>query len=169
MKNLSKEELLSRLEAINRSNAIIYFDLNGKILGGVSEIDLSKIKDEINVNIEKLNKIIFPSELKSLTLESYEGAIPSEEYFWENLFNYKFTKCKLLLNPVILKCKKIFTDIFTMNGKLNHKDFYYVNEDKKVSYFSSINQLKEIIQKGNFNIDYISDAVLDSKTTTDII
>jgi hypothetical protein len=27
MKNLSKEELLSRLEAINRSNAIIYDDL----------------------------------------------------------------------------------------------------------------------------------------------
>ena len=33
MKQLSKEELLSRLEAINRSNAIIYFDLNGTILG----------------------------------------------------------------------------------------------------------------------------------------
>jgi methyl-accepting chemotaxis protein len=33
MKNLSKEELLSRLEAINRSNAIIYFDLTGNILG----------------------------------------------------------------------------------------------------------------------------------------
>jgi methyl-accepting chemotaxis protein len=33
MKNLPKEELLSRLEAINRSNAIIYFDLNGVILG----------------------------------------------------------------------------------------------------------------------------------------
>jgi len=33
MKNLSKEELLSRMEAINRSNALIYFDLNGKILG----------------------------------------------------------------------------------------------------------------------------------------
>ena len=33
MKNLSKEELLSRLEAINRSNAIIYFDLSGTILG----------------------------------------------------------------------------------------------------------------------------------------
>ena len=33
MKNLSKEELLSRLEAINRSNALIYFDLNGIILG----------------------------------------------------------------------------------------------------------------------------------------
>ena len=33
MKNLSKEELLSRLEAINRSNAIIYFDLSGFILG----------------------------------------------------------------------------------------------------------------------------------------
>ena len=33
MKNLSKEELLSRIEAINRSNAIIYFDLNGFILG----------------------------------------------------------------------------------------------------------------------------------------
>jgi methyl-accepting chemotaxis protein len=33
MKNLSKEELLSRMEAINRSNALIYFDLTGKILG----------------------------------------------------------------------------------------------------------------------------------------
>jgi len=33
MKNLSKEELVSRLEAINRSNAIIYFDLQGFILG----------------------------------------------------------------------------------------------------------------------------------------
>lgn len=33
MKNLSREELLSRIEAINRSNAIIYFDLNGFILG----------------------------------------------------------------------------------------------------------------------------------------
>jgi len=33
MRNLSKEELLSRLEAINRSNAIIYFDLSGIILG----------------------------------------------------------------------------------------------------------------------------------------
>jgi len=33
MKNLPKEELLSRLEAINRSNAIIYFDLSGTILG----------------------------------------------------------------------------------------------------------------------------------------
>jgi methyl-accepting chemotaxis protein len=33
MKNLPKEELLSRIEAINRSNAIIYFDLGGIILG----------------------------------------------------------------------------------------------------------------------------------------
>lgn len=33
MKNLSKEELLSRLDAINKSNAIIYFDLTGIILG----------------------------------------------------------------------------------------------------------------------------------------
>jgi methyl-accepting chemotaxis protein len=33
MKNLPKEELLSRIEAINRSNALIYFDLNGIILG----------------------------------------------------------------------------------------------------------------------------------------
>jgi hypothetical protein len=33
MKNLSKEELLSRLEAINRINEIIYFELKGNILG----------------------------------------------------------------------------------------------------------------------------------------
>ena len=39
MKNLSKEELLSRLEAINRSNAIIYFDLKG-VITGVNDIFL---------------------------------------------------------------------------------------------------------------------------------
>ena len=39
MKNLSKEELLSRLEAINRSNAIIYFDLTG-VITGVNDIFL---------------------------------------------------------------------------------------------------------------------------------
>ena len=39
MKNLPKEELLSRLEAINRSNAIIYFDLGG-IITGVNDIFL---------------------------------------------------------------------------------------------------------------------------------
>ncbi len=42
MKNLSKEELLSRLEAINRSNAIIYFDLSGIILG-VNDIFLESM------------------------------------------------------------------------------------------------------------------------------
>ena len=144
-------------------------DLTTRIMSGVFELDLSKIKDEINVNIEKLNKIIFPTELKSLTLTSYEGSIPSEELFWEKLYGYKFSKCKLLLNPVILKCKKIFTDIFTGNGNFNYKDFYYINEAKKISYFNNLKELKEILKKGDLKIDYIADIVLNNKISAELI
>ena len=59
MKNLSKEELLSRMEAINRSNAIIYFDLHGKILG-VNAIFLEAM-DMVRMSMRKLseNTIVF--------------------------------------------------------------------------------------------------------------
>jgi len=57
MKNLSKEELLSRIEAINRSNALIYFDLNGFILG-VNSIFLTTMgykEDEHEKVVETLS------------------------------------------------------------------------------------------------------------------
>ncbi len=83
MRNLSKEELLSRLEAINRSNAIIYFDLDGYILG-MNSIFLSAMgyEDEDHKQLVGKHHSIFVS---------YEYS-KSEEYkkFWETLRNGKF-------------------------------------------------------------------------------
>jgi PAS domain S-box-containing protein len=83
MKNLSKEELLSRLEAINKSNAIIYFDLNGFILG-VNAIFLKAMgygEEEHKQLIGKHHSIFV----------SYEYS-KSEDYkvFWETLKSGKF-------------------------------------------------------------------------------
>ena len=83
MKNLSKEELLSRLEAINRSNAIIYFDLKGFILG-VNTIFLKAMgfsEDEHDKVVGKHHSIFV----------SYEYS-KSDEYkqFWETLRSGKF-------------------------------------------------------------------------------
>jgi PAS domain S-box-containing protein len=83
MKNLSKEELLSRLEAINRSNAIIYFDLDGFILG-VNPIFLKTMgfkEDEHEKIIGKHHSIFVTYEYSK-----------SDEYklFWETLRSGKF-------------------------------------------------------------------------------
>ena len=83
MRNLSKEELLSRLEAINRSNAIIYFDLDGYILG-MNSIFLSAMgyEDEDHKQLVGKHHSIFVS---------YEYS-KSEDYkkFWETLRSGKF-------------------------------------------------------------------------------
>jgi PAS domain S-box-containing protein len=83
MKNLSKEELLSRLEAINRSNAIIYFDLNGYILG-MNTIFLKAMgyqEEEHKQLIGKHHSIFVTYEYSK-----------SDEYkkFWETLRSGKF-------------------------------------------------------------------------------
>jgi len=83
MKDLSKEELLSRLEGINRSNAIIYFDLDGFILG-VNAIFLKAMgygEEEHKQLIGKHHSIFV----------SYEYS-KSDDYklFWETLRSGKF-------------------------------------------------------------------------------
>lgn len=83
MKNLSKEELVSRLEAINRSNAIIYFDLNGFILG-VNSIFLETMGYKANEKAKVIGK-------HHSVFVSYEYS-KSDEYakFWENLRKGKY-------------------------------------------------------------------------------
>jgi len=131
MKNLSKEELLSRLEAINRSNAIIYFDLEGYILG-VNAIFLKAMgygEEEHNQLIGKHHSIFVTYEYSK-----------SDEYkeFWKTLrtgrfFEGEFERKKVdgssiflqaTYNPifdesgVITKIMKIATDISeTVNSK----------------------------------------------------
>jgi methyl-accepting chemotaxis protein len=85
MKNLSKEELLSRLEAINRSNAIIYFDLKGNILG-VNAIFLQAMGYGVDEHEEIIGKhhSIFVCEDYSRSLEY--------EKFWDILRSGKYYK-----------------------------------------------------------------------------
>jgi PAS domain S-box-containing protein len=101
MKNLPKEELLSRLEAINKSNAIIYFDLKGFILG-VNAIFLKTMgfqEDEHEKVIGKHHSIFV----------SYEYA-KSNEYknFWKKLnegkfFEGEFERKKIDGSPIYLQ------------------------------------------------------------------
>jgi PAS domain S-box-containing protein len=114
MKNLSKEELLSRMEAINRSNAIIYFDLNGFILG-VNVIFLKAMglgEDEHNKLIGKHHSIFV----------SYEYS-KSEDYtkFWETLregkfFEGEFERRKIDGSPIYLQAT--YNPIFNEVGEI---------------------------------------------------
>ena len=131
MKNLSKEELLSRLEAINRSNAIIYFDLDGYILG-MNSIFLHAMGYEEGDHKQLVGK-------HHSIFVTYEFS-KSDDYkkFWEKLrsgefFEGEFERKKIdgspiylqaTYNPifnehnVITKIMKIATDITeTVNSK----------------------------------------------------
>jgi methyl-accepting chemotaxis protein len=82
MKNLSKEELLSRMEAINRSNAIIYFDLNGIILG-VNSIFLQSMGYGVVEEIIGKHHSIFVCEdyAKSSEYEKFWDILRSGKYY----------------------------------------------------------------------------------------
>lgn len=114
MKNLSKEELLSRMEAINRSNAIIYFDLSGFILG-VNTIFLKAMGfgDKDHDKLLGKHHSIFVSYEYSKT----------EEYkkFWETLasgqfYEGEFERRKVDGSPIFLQAtyNPIFDDTGTI-------------------------------------------------------
>ena len=112
MKNLSKEELLSRLEAINRSNAIIYFDLEGYILGMNSIFLLAMgYEEEDHKQLIGKHHSIFVS---------YEYS-KSDEYkkFWETLrggkfFEGEFERKKMDGSPIYLQAT--YNPIFDESG-----------------------------------------------------
>jgi PAS domain S-box-containing protein len=101
MKNLSKEELLYRMEAINRSNAIIYFDLNGFILG-VNTLFLKAMGLEDNEHDKLIGK-------HHSIFVSYEYS-KSDDYtkFWETLregryYEGEFERRKIDGSPIFLQ------------------------------------------------------------------
>lgn len=83
MKNLSKEELLSRLEAINRSNAIIYFDLKGTILG-VNAIFLKSM----GYGVEE-HELLIGKHHSIFVCDDYAGTTEYEK-FWDILRSGKY-------------------------------------------------------------------------------
>ena len=124
MKNLSKEELLSRLEAINRSNAIIYFDLSGIILG-VNDIFLEAMGYGIGNHEEIIGKhhsiFVCQEYAKSLEYEKFWDILRSGKYYQGEFERRKkdgsLINLQATYNPIfdesgkITKIMKIATDI----------------------------------------------------------
>jgi methyl-accepting chemotaxis protein len=127
MKNLSKEELLSRLEAINRSNAIIYFDLKGNILG-VNAIFLKAMgygEDEHAELIGKHHSIFVCEDYaRSLEYEKFWDILRSGKYYKGEFERRKrdgsLINLQATYNPIydetgtITKVMKVATDITTI-------------------------------------------------------
>jgi len=149
MKNLPKEELLSRLEAINRSNAIIYFDLSGTILG-VNDIFLEAMgygKGNHDDIIGKHHRIFVCEDYaRTLEYEKFWDILRSGKYYTGEFERRKkdgsLINLQATYNPIfdedgkITKIMKIATDISLI-----------VNSKKQIE---AINRSTALI---SFNID----------------
>jgi PAS domain S-box-containing protein len=155
MKNLSKEELLSRMEAINRSNAIIYFDLNGFILG-VNAIFLKAMgfqEDEHDKLIGKHHSIFV----------SYEYS-KSDEYvkFWETLragkfFEGEFERKKIDGSPIYLQAT--YNPIFDEAGVITKVMKIATDISETVESKNKINELSKTLQKELDNSNKLREAI----------
>ena len=142
MKNLSKEELLSRLEAINRSNAIIYFDLEGYILGMNSIFLLAMgYQEEDHKQLIGKHHSIFVS---------YEYS-KSDEYkkFWETLrsgkfFEGEFERKKMDGSPIFLQAT--YNPIFDESGVITKVMKIATDISEMVNYKNKINALSKDLQ-----------------------
>ena len=142
MKNLSKEELLSRLEAINRSNAIIYFDLNGFILG-VNTIFLNTMGFGDNEHDKLIGK-------HHSIFVSYEYS-KTEEYkkFWETLsggqfYEGEFERRKIDGSPVFLQAT--YNPIFDDGGTITKIMKIATNITETIISKNKINELSKTLQ-----------------------
>lgn len=159
MKNLPKEELLSRLEAINRSNAIIYFDLEGFILG-VNTIFLKTMgfqEDEHQKVIGKHHSIFV----------SYEYA-KSDEYknFWETLrqgkfFEGEFERKKIDGSPIYLQAT--YNPIFDEDSKITKIMKIATDITETVNSKNKINALSKDLQIELENSQKLKDSIEKEK------
>jgi methyl-accepting chemotaxis protein len=155
MKNLSKEELLSRLEAINRSNAIIYFDLEGFILG-VNTIFLKTMgfeEDEHEKIIGKHHSIFVNYEYSK-----------SDEYkvFWETLregkfFEGEFERKKIDGSSVYLQAT--YNPIYNEDGVITKIMKIATNITENVTNKNTITELSKELQLELDNSIKLKDAI----------
>ena len=154
MKNLPKEELLSRLEAINRSNAIIYFDLNGVILG-VNDVFLEVMGYGKGNHEDLIGKhhSIFVCDDYSRTLEY--------EKFWDILRSGKYYQGEFerrKKDGSLINLQATYNPIFDENNKITKimkiaTDISLIVNSKK--QIDAINRSTALI---SFNIDgFITD------------
>jgi PAS domain S-box-containing protein len=142
MKNLSKEELLSRLEAINRSNAIIYFDLEGYILG-MNSIFLKAMgyQEEDHKQLVGKHHSIFVS---------YEYS-KSDDYkkFWATLrggkfFEGEFERKKMDGAPIFLQAT--YNPIFDESGTITKVMKIATDISETVNFKNKIDALSKDLQ-----------------------
>ncbi len=155
MKNLSKEELVSRLEAINRSNAIIYFDLQGFILG-VNVIFLKAMgfgEDEHDKLIGKHHSIFV----------SYEYS-KSDDYikFWDTLregkfFEGEFERRKIDGSPIYLQAT--YNPIFDESGAITKIMKIATDISETVISKNKINELSKSLQEELDNSNKLKKAI----------
>ena len=154
MKTLPKEELLSRLEAINRSNAIIYFDLNGVILG-VNDVFLEAMGYGKGNHDDLIGKhhSIFVCDDYSRTLEY--------EKFWDILRSGKYYQGEFerrKKDGSLINLQATYNPIFDENNKITKimkiaTDISLIVNSKK--QIDAINRSTALI---SFNIDgFITD------------
>lgn len=114
MKNLSKEELVSRLESINRSNAVIEFDLDGIIIKA-NDVFLSAIgylPNELSKIVGKHHRIFVKPEYAE-----------SKEYkkFWDTLKSGQFVSGefeRISREGSIIYLQATYNPIFDEDGKI---------------------------------------------------
>ena len=155
MKNLSKEELLSRMEAINRSNALIYFDLDGFILG-VNAIFLKAMgfgEDEHDKVVGKHHSIFV----------SYEYS-KSDEYkkFWEklkegNFYEGEFERKKIDGSPIYLQAT--YNPIFDESGEITKIMKVATDITETVNSKREIDNLSKKLQSELENSNKLKDAI----------
>jgi PAS domain S-box-containing protein len=142
MKNLSKEELLSRLEAINRSNAIIYFDLEGYILG-MNSIFLKAMgyQEEDHKQLVGKHHSIFVS---------YEYS-KSDDYkkFWATLrggkfFEGEFERKKMDGSPIFLQAT--YNPIFDESNTITKVMKIATDITETINYKNKIDALSKDLQ-----------------------
>jgi methyl-accepting chemotaxis protein len=147
LKNLSKEELLSRLEAINRSNAIIYFDLKGNILG-MNDIFLKAMgygEEEHQEIIGKHHSIFVCEDYsKSLEYEKFWDILRSGKFYQGEFERRKkdgsLINLQATYNPIydesgtITKIMKVATDISEISNK--RKQLEAINRSTAIISFS---------------------------------
>ena len=155
MKNLSKEELLSRMEAINRSNALIYFDLHGFILG-VNAIFLKAMgfgENEHDKVVGKHHSIFV----------SYEYS-KSDDYkkFWETLregkfYEGEFERKKIDGSPIYLQAT--YNPIFDESGKITKIMKVATDITEIVNSKREIDNLSKKLQSELENSNKLKDAI----------
>ena len=155
MKHLSKEELLSRMEAINRSNALIYFDLEGFILG-VNTIFLKAMgfgEDEHERVVGKHHSIFV----------SYEYS-KSDEYkkFWETLrsgkfFEGQFERRKVDGSPIYLQAT--YNPIFDESGEITKIMKIATDITDSITNKKRIDELSKNLQIELDNSNKLKDAI----------